>query len=320
VLLTGASGFVGANLARRLLRDGHDVHLLLRPGRDRWRLAGIEGEVRLHDVALEDAAVAEVVRGIEPDWVFHLAAYGAYPHQADLEMAASTNFGGTLNLAQACLAAGFEAFVNAGSSSEYGFKATAPAETEWLDPNSAYAVTKAASTLLLRHLAMSNDAHIVTLRLYSAYGPYEEPSRLIPTLVVEGLDGRLPPLVDPAVARDFVHVDDICEAFVGAAARAGQERGAVYNVGTGVQTTIGEAVEVARKALAIEKEPTWGSMPRRSWDTTCWVADARLIRERLGWSPRYSFEEGFRSTVDWFRAHPEMVALYRERISSARRR
>jgi dolichol-phosphate mannosyltransferase len=311
VLITGGTGFVGANLARRLLGE-HEVHLLARPAFTAWRIDGIRADVRLHEVALEDAAgVRGVVAAIRPDWIFHLAAYGAYSRQTDIRRMAQTNILGTINLVEACLETGFDAFVNTGSSSEYGVKDHAPAETEWLEPNSPYAVTKAAATMLCRHAAQRRGLRMATLRLYSVYGPYEEPDRLVPTLVVRGLDGGLPPLVDPAVARDYIHVDDVCEAYLGAASRAAPEPGVVYNVGTGVQTTLREVIDVARRILPIAVEPRWGSMPPRMWDTNVWLSDSRRIRAELGWEPRVTLEAGLRSTVDWFRSHPELVAFYR---------
>jgi nucleoside-diphosphate-sugar epimerase len=314
VIVTGATGFVGSNLARRLLRDGQEVHLLVRSGHSSWRIDGIRRDVRLHEVALEDAeAVSESVARIRPEWVFHLAAHGAYSSQTDLRRMIQTNLVGTINLVEACLASGFEAFVNTGSSSEYGFKDHAPSEDESPEPNSHYAVTKAAATLYCRYTAQSRALHLPTLRLYSVYGPYEEPTRLIPRLITRGLKGELPPLVDPTVARDYVYVDDVTEAYLlAAAARSDVEPGAIYNVGTGVQTSLGEAVETARRVLSVKRGPQWASMPGREWDTNIWVADNRKIRDALGWQARHTFEQGFRLTVEWLRAHPALRSFYDE--------
>lgn len=314
VLLTGGTGFVGANLARRLLADGDEVHLLVRPGHAVWRIDDVRGDVRLHQQELADAAaVTAVVRAVRPDWIFHLAAHGAYPTQRDVDEMVRTNVTGTLNLLHAGLAAGLEAFVHTGSSSEYGFKDHAPAETEWLEPNSAYAVTKAAATHYCRHVAQVENAPVRTLRLYSIYGPWEEPSRLMPALVLHGLAGTLPPLVGPHVARDYVHVDDAVEACVLAASRPDQEPGAVYNLGSGIQTSLAEAVEVARRVLRIDATPQWGSMTARTWDTAVWVADPRRIEAALGWRPGLDFAAGFTRFVEWFRARPDLQALYRSR-------
>ncbi len=167
VIVTGATGFVGANLARRLLREGHETHLLVRPGYNGWRLEDVRQDVRLHEVDFGDApALDKVVGAIRPDWIFHLAAHGAYSWQNDLAQIVQTNFIGTINLVEACLKTGCAAFVNTGSSSEYGFKTHAPSENEWLEPNSYYAVTKASATMFCRYTAQSRGAHLPTLRLY----------------------------------------------------------------------------------------------------------------------------------------------------------
>lgn len=312
VIVTGATGFVGSNLARRLLRDGHEVHLLVRPRHSSWRINDIRDDVQLHEAALEDAeAVAETVGHVRPDWIFHLAAHGAYSSQTDLRQMVQTNLTGTINLVEACLLTGFEAFVNTGSSSEYGFKDHAPLEDESIEPNSHYAVTKASATLFCRYTAQSRALHLPTLRLYSVYGPYEEPTRLIPRLITHGLKGELPPLVNRSVARDYVYIDDVTEAYLLAAAARGElERGAIYNVGTGIQTSLEEAVETARRVLSIKCEPRWASMPEREWDTNVWVADNRKIKDALGWQPRYSFEQGFRLTVEWLRARRSLLSFY----------
>jgi nucleoside-diphosphate-sugar epimerase len=310
VLVTGASGFVGANLGRRLVAEGHDVHLVLRSQHSTWRLAGNE-DAAVHQADLRDAAsVGRAVRDIRPDWIFHLAAYGAYSSQTDVREMVETNLAGTINLVEACLESGFESFVNTGSSSEYGLKHGAPAETEPLEPNSPYAVTKAAATMYGGFAARKHGARIRTLRLYSVYGPWEEPTRLIPTLIVNGLHSRLPALVDSKVARDFVYVDDVCDAYLAAAADKAAAPDAIFNVGTGVQSSLERVVQVARRLLAIDAEPQWGSMPNRVWDTTTWVADSKKIRHELGWEPRHSLEAGLSATIDWFRAHPSLLARY----------
>jgi nucleoside-diphosphate-sugar epimerase len=222
-----------------------------------------------------------------------------------------------VNLVEAGLRAGFAAFVNAGSSSEYGFKDHAPSEREWLEPNSHYAVSKAAATHVCRYTAQTRGVAIRTLRLYSVYGPWEEPARLMPTLVARGLRGELPPLVDPGIARDYVYADDVSDAFVRAAATSGQEPGAVYNVGSGVQTALGDVVEVARRVLGVAAEPSWGTMEARRWDTSIWVSDPRAIERALGWRAQRSFEDGFRRLVEWLRSEPSLLRRYQCPVEGA---
>ena len=312
-IVTGAGGFIGANVARRLLHVGVDPYLLTAPGSSRWRLEELAAHAPIVEVDLADTdGVARAVMTARADYVFHLAAHGAYSWQTDHAPILRTNVIGTSNLLEACLPNGFETFVNTGTSSEYGLKDHAPAEDEPLDPNSTYAVSKAAATILCRQVADRSDANVCTLRLYSAYGPWEEPKRLIPALVVEGLRGRLPPLVDPTIARDFVWVEDVVDAYLAAATSMHEEPGAVYNVGTGVQTTIAEAVEITRDVLGVEAQPQWGSMPPRDWDTSCWIADSSKIRELLGWQPTLGVEAGMTAYAEWLRERPAVLAHYEE--------
>jgi nucleoside-diphosphate-sugar epimerase len=304
ILLTGATGFIGANLARHLLQNGHEIHALIRPRSNRWRIEDIQTDLHLYEVDLEDKErLTKSVLNVQPDWVFHLAAYGASAAQTDISQMVATNIVGTINLVEACLQSGFEVFVNTGSSSEYGFKTEAPNETTWLEPNSHYAVAKATATMFCRHTAQSRDVRLFTLRLYSVYGPYESATRLIPTLVRKGLKGELPCLASPESAHDFVYIEDVIDAYINCAAQPCQESGAIYNVGTGVQTSLREVVDTARRLLGITAEPIWESMPNRLWDSDAWVADIRKIEQSLSWQPAYSFERGFESTVNWFRAN-----------------
>jgi nucleoside-diphosphate-sugar epimerase len=340
VIITGASGFVGANLARRLVADGHEVHLFLRPGTAApgiaspgiagsqpalmksslstpglWRLTDILDNLQTHFLTLSDRqAVARTVSSIKPDWIFHLAVHGAYSWQTDLFEMIETNLTSTASLLEACLKTGFESFVNTGSSSEYGFKDHPPAEDEALEPNSYYAVTKASATMLCRHIAASKKVSVPTLRLYSVFGLYEDPRRLIPTLITKGLSGKLPVLVDPDIARDYVYVDDVIDAYLLAASTPSAEPGAVYNVGTGVQTSLREIVDVARTCLPIKEEPSWGTMPNRAWDSSSWVSNNSKLKS-LGWKPRHSLSEGFAKTVNWLKSAPNLRRFYEECIT-----
>ena len=277
-LITGGTGFVGANLARRLLRDGHEVHLLVRPDHHSWRIDSIKPDLRLHTASITDTeALTRAVRAARPDWVFHLAAYGAYPNQQDTKRMFDTNVLGTTRLIDACLEAGFESFLHAGSSSEYGRRAKPHRETDDPHPESDYASTKLTATEACCRKSAETGAAITTLRLYSIYGPYEEPSRLIPRLIVEGRRGRWPPLASPETARDFVHVDDAVDAFLMAAQPNAPKPGAtlpgaIFNVGTGIQTTLADVVAATRDLFGIAPDPEWASMPDRSWDTANWVA------------------------------------------------
>ena len=186
--MTGAGGFVGANLVRRLVGDGNQVYAILQPTTDAWRLADVK-DVReiIGDIAnSEDVERAFALA--RPDWIFHLAAHGAYSFQTNVVAMAQSNVLGIATVLAAAERHGCTVFINTGTSSEYGDRDHAPREDEPPLPNSDYAATKAAATWLCQR-ARTRGVPVTTLRLYSAYGPFEEERRLLPTLVRAALAG-----------------------------------------------------------------------------------------------------------------------------------
>jgi nucleoside-diphosphate-sugar epimerase len=288
-------------LARRLLALGHEVHALLKGTSDRWRLAGIARSLAQHDLDLRDEeGLRSLLLRIKPDVIYHLAAHGAYPFQTDADAVIQTNILGTWNLLKASSSIDYEAFVNTGSSSEYGWKDFAMRETDLLEPNSYYSVAKCAQTLLCQHFAKTHRKPVATFRLFSVYGPWEEPSRLIPTLVRRCLDGQELELVPPETARDFVFVDDVVDAYLRLPELA-KLGGEILNIGTGVQSTIKDVVSAVLAETHSNVACHWGRMKPRIWDSTIWVADITKSGRLLRWRPETTLERGIARTVAWTR-------------------
>jgi dolichol-phosphate mannosyltransferase len=301
ILVTGASGFVGANLFRCIAALRSDVFAAVRRGRN-WRLAEVPDE-QLVAVDLNDfAATKNLVASLRPQTVFDCAAYGAYSFEADGGLIYQTNFQSIINLVGLLQGGPVAAFVHAGSSSEYGSNCSAPAEDSVCEPNSHYAVSKVAVASHLRYMGKHCGFPCANLRLYSVYGPLEDTSRLIPTLLRRALNGQWPPFVDPRTSRDFIHVDDVCAAFIQAAtAMQPALYGESFNIGTGVKTTIAELAATAQRLFGVPEQPQFGSMEGRAWDLPDWYADPRKAIARLGWKPRISLDAGLLSTAQWVR-------------------
>lgn len=299
IVITGGSGFVGANVVRALLDRDEDVHLLLRRAARRWRLEDVHGRVEVHEADLADEKqVREAFARIRPRAVLHLATEGAYEGQADPLRIFQTNLFGTLHVLSAALECGAGLVVNVGSSSEYGFKSQPMRESDRVEPNSYYAVAKAAQTHLTALVSRRSDLPAVTLRLFSLYGPWEEPSRLIPTLIRRARSGEPLEMAAPEIARDFVYVDDAV-ALLTDLERLALHRGAVFNVGSGVQTSLAGVVEAVQATLGDQSEVRWNAFEARRWDTQTWVADPSAAHESLGWRATTSFPDGIARTAEW---------------------
>ena len=304
ILVFGASGFIGANLFEQLFGLRPDVYAITHDATKAWRLKllDVPAENVVHCDIVSNTSVRDVFQKLQPKTIFNLAAYGAYSKQKNVGLTYETNVIGTVNLLENCTPD--MVYIHAGTSSEYGFNCTAPQETDQLEPNSHYAVSKVSGAYLVEYYARLHQLNTLNLRLYAIYGGWEEPDRLIPRLVEENLKGQLPPLVSPDISRDFVYVDDCVEAFVLAALKVGPSiRGRSYNVATGRKTTMRELVAQARSTFDVVPEPVWGGMANRGWDLAEWYGDPRAAETDLGWQASTSLGEGLRRTADWQLGH-----------------
>jgi nucleoside-diphosphate-sugar epimerase len=281
------------------VNTGFAVHALVRPDVDTWRLTGIHPLLNLHEVDLAEAsAVRGLLRRTSPTVVVHCATHGAYASQADLRTILETNVLASGELFLACLETGVRLVVNVGSSSEYGFKSEPMRESDRLEPNSVYAVGKAAQTHLATLMGKTGPTAIVTFRLFSVYGPFEEPTRLVPTLIRRARASLDLELADPDIAHDFVFVEDVVDALVDFTPQLGHS-GEVFNLGSGRQTTLRELAKVVLDIVPSSSRCRFGVFPARHWDTTTWLADTTIARGRLGWSARHDLRQGLSKTAAW---------------------
>lgn len=300
-LITGSTGFIGSVLLRTLLQKGTKVDIILRKQSKTWRINDLLDQVNIHYSDLSSLDELKIIiKKSNPTVIYHLATNGAYSYQDNANQIIQTNILGTWNLLQACNEIDYQLFVNTGSSSEYGFKEFAMRETDLVEPASYYAVTKCAQTLLCSHIAKQEKRPIVTLRPFSVYGPYEEPKRLVPTLMKSLLKNTQMNLVSPTIARDYIYIDDMVSAYLKIDELI-ENSGEYFNIGTGVQTTIKEIVNKSIKVTGQKGNFVWGNMTKRKWDTDIWVGDISKAKRLLSWQPEYTLEKGLKKTFVWFK-------------------
>lgn len=303
ILITGATGFVGACLARRLVGMGSQVAAIMRENSDTWRINDILKDIRVcHGDLLNQEQVKRIVKDVKPDIVFHLATYGAYSFQNNVDVMLNTNILGTLHLITALGGIEYEVLVNTGSSSEYGVKDDPMAEGDLLEPINVYGVSKASASLLCQSLVRSMDLPIVTLRLFSAYGPYESGGRLIPYIITSCISNKGLDVTKGEQKRDFLFIDDILESYI-AAASSRAHAGQIFNIGSGKGYLVREVIQKVVDLVGNPVSVNWGAAPYRKGEMWRWQADISKAQSVLGWKPRTSLEDGLKKTIDWFRGN-----------------
>ena len=301
VLVTGGAGFIGSHIVEELLRARYRVDILddLSTG-DRRRVPPkarfIRGDVR------DGRRLRDLLRRRRVSAVIHLAAQvNVRVSIADPTRDASLNVMGGLALLQACAEAGVGRLVFASSGGAiYGDQDRYPChETAPARPNSPYGVAKLSFEHYARAFETASRLRTVHLRLANVYGPRQDPrgeAGVVAIFSERMLKGR-PARVfgDGLQTRDYVFVEDVARAF-----RAGlRARPGVYNVGTGLETTVNTLVrEIADRTgfsgPAVHEPPIGGEVRRN-------VLDIRRARRVLRWAPRVRLEEGLDRTVDWFK-------------------
>ena len=300
-LVTGGGGFIGSNIARRLVDRGDEVVVFdnFITGRKDAVPTGvelIEGDLRDKD------SVARACRDVEV--IYHQAALRSVPRSVDDPwLAHDCNVTGTLNLLMAAEAAGVGRLVYASSSSAYGDVGDAiNIETLSPDPRSPYAATKLAAEHYCRVWTKLDRLSTVSLRYFNVFGPGQNPeskySAVFPAFIAALLAGKAPEIHwDGQQSRDFTFIDDVVDANLLAADAAGAD-GAVINVASGRPKTVNEVLQAVADELGVWIEPI--SRPKRPGDVRSTKADIARAKTLLGWEPSVSWEDAVKATVGAF--------------------
>lgn len=321
VLITGGTGFIGSNLIRAAIKAKADINIITRKTSDKWRINSILNGLNEYKVDLVDYEnLSRIVKDIQPSIIFHSATYGGDPSQNDLKKIFDANFMGTANLLNCCKDVGFDLFVNTSSSSEYGIKSSPMNENDILKPVNDYGVSKVAGTLYCQSVARKGKLPLLTLRLFSPYGYYESPLRLIPSVIISCLKSKNPIVSSPDFVRDFIFIEDVVDAYINLCKRIGKRsdlsgdlgNGEIFNIGTGSQHSVGEIVEKIIELTGSDVQAEWGHAPRWSDEPLIWEANISKAQKVLKWTPQIKLEEGLSKTINWFRKQKELISFYKD--------
>ncbi len=311
ILLTGAAGFIGSNLAERLLADGHDVvgvdnfDSFYDPHVKRRNLAAVldAGRFSLREADIRDRDAMERVLAERPcDVVVHLAARaGVRPSIEQPQLYADVNVNGTVTLLEAARTHGVGRFIFASSSSVYGNNRKVPFHEDDRvdDPISPYAATKKAGELICHTFHHLYQMPITCLRFFTVYGPRCRPDLAIPKFTRLIDTGQPVPMFgDGTMRRDFTHIRDILDGIVRSIERCSGFH--VYNLGESQPIELRTMIETIAAALGkparIEQRPT------QPGDVNVTYADVSRAKAELGYNPTTEFADGIRDYVAWYRA------------------
>jgi dTDP-glucose 4,6-dehydratase len=317
VLVTGAAGFIGSHLTDRLVRDGHDVRVLIRyNGRDdRGHIDRLAPEVRealdVHRGDLKDPeAVRKAVEG--RTWVFHLGALIAIPYsyQNPLDVV-QTNVVGTAHVLDACRASrALERVVLTSTSEVYGTARRVPIdESHPLTGQSPYAATKIAADALGESYHRAFGLPVTILRPFNTFGPRQSARAIVPTIISQALSRPVVRLGSLDPRRDLTYVKDTVSGFVSIAG-CDAAVGRAVNIGRGEDLTIGALVEriAARLGKPIHVECDAERLRPAASEVGRLLAGTALARELWGWAPQYSLDQALDETIAWVR---ENLAAFR---------
>jgi len=298
VLVTGATGFIGRLLARRLTEAGADAWAAVYPDDPPQQARALPtGTNRFPlDVTRPDA-LSQAIDRHQPRFVFHLAAVGVTNPAVDAATALQVNVGGTVGLLEALRNRGIERVVLAGTSHEYGARET----KEGLDPFNFYAASKVAAWAFARAYWRAFDLPVVVARPFQVYGPGQPEHALIPSAFRAALGGEDFPLTPGEQQRDFVFVEDVVGGLMAVAAAQGIE-GESVDLGTGKTYSVGEIVERIWQMTAAQGRMLVGALPYRPAEVMCLVASAGRTARLTGWRATTSLEQGLRQTMEAIRA------------------
>jgi nucleoside-diphosphate-sugar epimerase len=313
VLVTGAAGFLGANLVRALLDAGAHVIAVARAATDTPRLRQVEPRIRVLRIDLHDLPTTPDLAGVEVDLVYHLASAGVDQRMQDVHRMIASNASGTHDALLAATRLRAQRFVHVGSSAEYG-PGRLLTEDHVPAPTGEYGATKVAATLLARAYSHRTGLPVVTVRPFSVYGPWEAAYRLIPYCALRALAGLTVDITDGRQTRDFVFAADVMEGLL-LAGSVPEAAGAIVNLSTGVSTSVRD---VAETIVALCGSPGASiGVARTHQSTEMWMTsgDPRRAAQILGWQPRTTLEDGLRRTIEWLRMeaaeYPELYGVSR---------
>jgi UDP-glucose 4-epimerase len=306
--VTGATGFVGSHLVRQLVGEGVDVAILMRANSNPWRIDDVlsETEIIYGDLMSIDR-FEDKIKSFEPDKIFHLgwhevgSRYRNDPSQVQ-------NLYSSLNLLKLAKECNCNQFIGLGSQAEYG-SYNHPIREDFLPhPTTAYGATKLATYVMSKKFSEIFGLRFVWLRLFSSYGPMDDPNWMLPHVILKLLRGDKPALTLGKQLWDYLFVEDAVNAIWQISCIPNAE--GLFNVGSGKAHTIKNILEIARDLIDPSLPLGFGEIPYRPDQVMHLQADITRLKQFTNWSPKVSLEIGLKKMINWFVKNKDKYTFY----------
>ena len=300
ILITGAAGFIGANLTRKLIQNENEVNIIIKETSDLWRISDVISNCNVHKIDLKKIEdVRNIIKKINPELVYHCAGHGIYPTQKYSTEIFSTNILGTFNLLDALNENNdLRRLVNLGSFFEYS--------TNPIDP---YTISKIIQTKLVEHFFKEKKLPITTLRLFTPYGKFDSPGRLICDLMIALIRNKPLEIFSKHTKHDFIHIDDVIAALEVASQQPDID-GEIIDIGTGNEISVEEIVNLSNQLSDNDLIINWNDKKQHTiyyeQDQTIFLSRQNI--QKLNWKPSISLEVGLQKTMEWYKQN---INLYK---------
>ena len=310
ILVTGGAGFIGSHLVKKLLSLGSKISVIVKYNSfiDSPRLSKIWNNINIIEADLRNTDSVLLMKGLKFDYIFHLAAYNhvgdSFKHVTEN---INSNFLSTVNLINN--GPKFKKFLHIGSSEIYGLQNKIPFSIkEKPNPQSPYGLTKFASEIFCLQKAKEHNLNAVCVRPFNTFGPYQSEKAIIPEIIIKCLLNREIKTTLGNQTREFNFVENIVNGLLTITQKC-NFRDEQINLGTNNPIKIINLIKKIHKITNSKSKLKIGSLKYRPNEIWKMQADNKFIKNKLGWAPNITFDDGLKTTIDWYR---KFLKLYQK--------
>jgi UDP-glucose 4-epimerase len=297
ILVTGGAGFIGSHLVDALIKRGHKVVVI--DNLSTGKRENINKKAKFYKIDICSPKIGEIFKKEKPEIVFHFAAQINVRKSIENPLKdAKTNILGSLNVLENCKKYKIKKIIFASSAGVYGEAKILPTpEDHPVNPDSPYRIAKLTIENYLKFYKENFGLKFISLRFSNVYGPRQDPrgeAGVVAIFINKLLKGERPTIFGNGnQTRDFIFVEDAVSACLKAMEYKGKKE--IFNIGTGIETSINELYKIISKLLKTKLKPKYA--PGKPGDLKRSCLDISLAKRELEWKPKYNLEKGLQKTI-----------------------